>query len=112
MADIKVDLFDGRLSVLSWDTENLDGDPHKVVLVEDVSTWKPHEALGEEVSTLFRQKGFTSFFLIGILNGLLPCGLIYLGVAGAIATGDTIKGSLFMMIFGLGTLMSYRRMSS
>ncbi len=64
------------------------------------------------LSNLFKQKSppeksrvnFASLFLIGVLNGLLPCGLVYLGVAGAIATGDSVKGSLFMMMFGLGTL--------
>jgi sulfite exporter TauE/SafE len=53
---------------------------------------------------LLRQKNFNSLFLIGFLNGLLPCGLVYLAVAGAIATGDAVKGSLFMMAFGAGTL--------
>ena len=56
------------------------------------------------LGSLFKQKSFESLFLIGVLNGLLPCGLVYLGVAGAIATGDAAKGSLFMMMFGLGTL--------
>jgi hypothetical protein len=56
------------------------------------------------LSNLFKQKGFVSLFLIGLLNGFLPCGLVYLGVAGAIATGDEVKGSLFMMMFGVGTL--------
>ncbi|MES2619468.1 MAG: sulfite exporter TauE/SafE family protein [Bacteroidota bacterium] len=56
------------------------------------------------LSNLFKQKSFASLFLIGVLNGLFPCGLVYLGVAGAIATGDSVKGSLFMMMFGLGTL--------
>ncbi|MCW5907153.1 MAG: sulfite exporter TauE/SafE family protein [Chitinophagales bacterium] len=56
------------------------------------------------LSGLFRQKSFGTLFLIGLLNGLLPCGLVYLGVAGAIATGDVVKGSLFMMMFGAGTI--------
>ncbi len=56
------------------------------------------------LSKLFHEKGFASLFLIGVLNGLLPCGLVYLGVAGAIATGDVLNGSLFMMAFGAGTL--------
>ena len=56
------------------------------------------------LSKLFKQKSFASLFSIGVLNGFLPCGLVYLGVAGAIATGDVWKGSLFMMFFGLGTL--------
>lgn len=53
---------------------------------------------------LFKEKNPASLFLIGMLNGLLPCGLVYLAVAGAIATGSAINGSLFMIMFGLGTL--------
>lgn len=53
---------------------------------------------------LFARESFSALFLIGVLNGFLPCGLVYIGVAGAIATGDAIKGSLFMMAFGAGTI--------
>lgn len=52
---------------------------------------------------LLKSKSSGSFFLIGVLNGLLPCGLVYLAVAGAIATGDIINGGLFMAMFGVGT---------
>jgi sulfite exporter TauE/SafE len=45
-----------------------------------------------------------SLFGLGLLNGLLPCGMVYLALAGAIATGDALNGSLFMVMFGLGTL--------
>lgn len=40
----------------------------------------------------------------GMLNGLLPCGLVYLGVFGAIATGSAFRGMLFMACFGIGTI--------
>ena len=56
------------------------------------------------LGNLFKKTSYPSLYLIGVLNGLLPCGLVYLGVAGAIATGEAWKGSLFMMVFGLGTL--------
>ena len=52
---------------------------------------------------LFRKKSMESLLFIGLLNGLLPCGLVYMGVAGAIATGSPMQGALFMMAFGLGT---------
>jgi sulfite exporter TauE/SafE len=52
---------------------------------------------------LFNKKGISVLFLIGALNGLLPCGLVYLGIAGAIASGDYLKGTGFMLYFGLGT---------
>jgi uncharacterized protein len=45
-----------------------------------------------------------SLYAIGLLNGLLPCSMVYLALAGAIATGDAISGSLFMAMFGVGTL--------
>ena len=45
-----------------------------------------------------------SFLFIGLLNGLLPCGLVYMAIAGAIATGSSLNGGLFMAFFGLGTI--------
>lgn len=45
-----------------------------------------------------------TFFTIGFLNGFLPCGLVYMAIFGAIATGALWEGSLYMMIFGLGTV--------
>lgn len=56
------------------------------------------------LSLLFRQKSYSSLLTVGILSGLLPCGLVYLGVAGAIATGSAAEGSLFMALFGAGTV--------
>ncbi len=53
---------------------------------------------------LFAQSSHASLFLIGLLNGLLPCGLVYFAIAGAVATGSFYNGSLFMFIFGLGTI--------
>ncbi len=40
---------------------------------------------------------------IGLLNGLLPCGLVYVALAGAAATNSSMRGAAFMAIFGLGT---------
>ena len=39
-----------------------------------------------------------------MLNGLLPCGLVYMAIAGAIGTGGIVEGSLYMFLFGLGTI--------
>ena len=43
-------------------------------------------------------------FTLGTANGLLPCGLVYLALAGAIASGSLVNGMVFMMLFGLGTI--------
>ncbi len=56
------------------------------------------------VGKLFLKKNFAALYLIGLLNGLLPCGLIYMAVAGAVATADPVKSALFMAAFGAGTL--------
>ncbi|MDF2438685.1 MAG: hypothetical protein K0Q95_3061 [Bacteroidota bacterium] len=61
------------------------------------------ESLKSRIRTLFGIHTYRSLFFIGLLNGLLPCGLVYLGIAGAIATGDALKGALFMAGFGFGT---------
>ena len=45
-----------------------------------------------------------TFLTIGFLNGFLPCGLVYMAVFTAIATGNALQGSLYMFIFGLGTI--------
>jgi uncharacterized protein len=55
------------------------------------------------IGKLFKQKSFPSFFLIGILNGFLPCGFVYIGLAGAIAVANPVTGLLVMTFFGLGT---------
>lgn len=45
-----------------------------------------------------------TFLTIGFLNGFLPCGLVYMAVLGALAMGNAFEGSLFMALFGLGTV--------
>ena len=42
--------------------------------------------------------------MLGILNGLLPCGLFYAAAAGAAATGDIVSGIEYMALFGLRTV--------
>jgi hypothetical protein len=60
--------------------------------------------LRRAIQQLFRTRSYKGLFLIGLLNGLLPCGLVYLAIAGAIGTGSVYFGIAFMVLFGLGTL--------
>jgi sulfite exporter TauE/SafE len=62
------------------------------------------ERLRSALSDLFFRKKYSSLFAIGLLNGLLPCGLVYMAAAGAVATGEVSSSVLFMVFFGLGTL--------
>ncbi|MCX2477229.1 sulfite exporter TauE/SafE family protein [Pedobacter sp. MC2016-05] len=43
-------------------------------------------------------------FLIGMLNGLIPCGMVYLALATALNMGSIQSGGKFMFLFGLGTV--------
>lgn len=45
-----------------------------------------------------------SLYTIGLLNGLLPCGFVYIGIVGSISMGTVWGGSAYMALFGLGTL--------
>ncbi|MBX3163493.1 MAG: sulfite exporter TauE/SafE family protein [Bacteroidetes bacterium] len=60
--------------------------------------------LKSKLAAQFSKHGIRSFFSIGLLNGLLPCGMVYIAIAGAVATGDVYKSALFMAVFGAGTL--------
>jgi hypothetical protein len=60
--------------------------------------------LKSNIGVLFSKGSFSAMFLIGILNGFLPCGLVYVALAGAIASGDAISGTTVMILFGLGTV--------
>ena len=57
-----------------------------------------------KITSLFKNGSVPSLFLIGILNGFLPCGFVYMGLAGAAATATPLSGAVFMAFFGLGTV--------
>jgi sulfite exporter TauE/SafE len=57
----------------------------------------------KSIGSLFRQPSLRSLLLIGVLNGLLPCGFVYVAWAGALTSGSIAKGAAFMALFGLGT---------
>lgn len=50
-----------------------------------------------------RNRGIFASLVVGFTNGFLPCGLVYLAVGGALATGSWETGLLYMVIFGAGT---------
>lgn len=56
------------------------------------------------IQKLFKIRSYKGLFFIGMLNSLLPCGLVYVAIIGAIATGNVYYGSLYLILFGLGTI--------
>ena len=67
--------------------------------------WKKFvQLVKNQMSSMLRSRTWSSSFLLGIFNGLLPCGLVYLALITSVATGSSMHGGLFMLIFGIGTL--------
>ncbi len=61
---------------------------------------KVKSALGNAL----KKKTADTFLTIGFLNGFLPCGLVYMAVFASLAMQSAVQGSLYMMLFGLGTI--------
>jgi sulfite exporter TauE/SafE len=57
-----------------------------------------------KLQALFTVRTAGGLVMLGAVNALLPCGLVYMAIAGSIGTGNAILGMLFMIIFGLGTI--------
>jgi uncharacterized protein len=53
---------------------------------------------------LLQRRTLASQFALGAINGLLPCGLVYIATAGASVTLSPVLGAFHMAAFGAGTL--------
>lgn len=73
-------------------------------LLEKLGVFKLFAVLQELWARNFSRRGFTGLFILGLINGLLPCGPVYVALAAAAATGHPATAALFMFVFGLGTL--------
>ena len=80
--------------------------PEKVFIAYNFS--KPIFKLISKIKTAlgsqFKNKSYQSLFTIGLLNGFLPCGMVYVALFGAIAMQSPSFGVLYMILFGLGTV--------
>lgn len=72
-----------------------------------LALWRPVtffvDQLKKRMASLLPQRSPLALGLLGLLNGLLPCGLVYVAGAGALATGGVLKGAIYMLLFGIGT---------
>lgn len=60
--------------------------------------------LKKSLAPLFHSHALLAQYGVGLLNGFLPCGFVYMGLAGALVQHSTAESALFMMLFGAGTL--------
>ena len=56
------------------------------------------------LSAYLKRTNYSSFIIIGLLNGLLPCGLVYTSLTASIAAGSISNSAFFMFLFGIGTI--------
>ncbi|MBI5386836.1 MAG: sulfite exporter TauE/SafE family protein [Verrucomicrobia bacterium] len=78
-----------------------------LVASRKLETWLPITRLVERLklgmATLLRRRSFAALAVLGLLNGLLPCGLVYVACAGATVAGGISDGAMYMAAFGAGT---------
>ncbi|MCU7614719.1 sulfite exporter TauE/SafE family protein [Chryseobacterium sp. GMJ5] len=53
---------------------------------------------------ILQRADYRSRFTTGILNGFLPCGMVYMALTASLASGGIWQGASYMALFGLGTL--------
>jgi uncharacterized protein len=71
----------------------------------------PTAVLGRAIGTikaqlgrLFGMQSLKALFAIGLLNGLLPCGFVYLALAASLTAAGPLEGMAYMALFGAGTV--------
>lgn len=53
---------------------------------------------------LITSKRLPSFYGLGVLNGFIPCGLVYVFATFALSSGSVVSGMMVMGVFGLATM--------
>jgi uncharacterized protein len=62
------------------------------------------EGFKKAFGRFFGFRTYQSVVVIGLMNGLLPCGLVYLALAGALISDQPMDGAFYMLAFGIGTI--------
>lgn len=62
------------------------------------------QKIKSQIGLNLKNKTLDTFLSLGFLNGFLPCGMVYIAAFTTLTLGSLWQGSLYMMIFGLGTI--------
>ncbi len=81
------------LFLLVFSNQNISFPPFKKITKKITKTFSP----------FLRAKTKSSFLLLGMVNGLLPCGFVYVALVGSLAANSMGESVLYMSFFGLGT---------
>lgn len=60
--------------------------------------------LRQSMATYLKKTDLSGMLLLGMLNGAVPCGMVYMALLNSVATGSVWGGAIFMALFGLGTM--------
>ncbi len=60
--------------------------------------------LRQRMATYLKKSDLSGMLLLGMLNGAIPCGMVYMALMSSVATGSGWGGAIFMALFGLGTM--------
>ncbi len=58
----------------------------------------------KKILYFLKQQSYGGYLLMGMANGLLPCGMVYMAIAAALLTGNAGQSALLMAGFGMATL--------
>ena len=68
------------------------------------STLRHTSLLSRSMGKIMRSESPLKLLLLGALNGLLPCGMVYTALITAVVLGTPLLSTTSMLAFGLGTL--------
>lgn len=74
--------------------------PLRLAPINKLSTWVQQTF----VRLMGHKAGVGLYWALGLANGLLPCGLVYVALTISVWSGTALGGAAYMALFGLGTL--------
>ena len=77
----------------------LDQRTHAIPGINKIYLWA-----ATKMKSFISQKNKAAFFITGLLNGFLPCGMVYMAVMGAITQTSMANAFFYMILFGMGTV--------
>ncbi|WP_200976981.1 sulfite exporter TauE/SafE family protein [Echinicola sp. 20G] len=72
--------------------------------IVQVGLYKFVGSIKASLSYWLRKGGTVAFFMTGLINGLLPCGMVYIALLASLALSSPFEGALYMFAFGMGTV--------
>jgi len=80
--------------------------PEKVLARYNFSkpVYKAIASIKSHLGQQFKRKSVDALFTIGLLNGFLPCGMVYAALFGALAMPNLMSSMSYMFLYGLGTV--------